>query len=96
MGGQNAGSSESFLLMLKQSPNVKLMGEHSRGSSGNSEEYKLSNGVAVLVPSRRSTDPAGNALEGKGIKPDIEINLSAAAYINDDPLFEKAIQYFKK
>ncbi|AKQ45564.1 hypothetical protein TH63_07735 [Rufibacter radiotolerans] len=89
MGPQNAGSCESFLLMMQNSLNAQLIGQRSAGSNGNPVEFKLSNGVGLFLPSGKSFNKAGQSLD-KGITPDVELSALPEAYLNEDPLFEKA------
>ncbi len=79
MGPANMSSCESFLLMMKQVPHCKLIGQRSYGSSGNPQPIGLANGVTVYVPSWRDLLPDGNCFEGQGIEPDMEVKAPDAA-----------------
>ncbi len=96
MGPRCMSSNESFLLMMRQSPNCKLIGARSRGSSGNPQPHDLGNGVTVLLPSWQNMDPDGNVLEGKGVEPDIEVKTNPEDFKKGDPVLEAAINHLSK
>ena len=70
MGPANMSSAESFLRMMKQAPNVTLIGRPSYGSSGNPKPHALGNGVTLFPPSWKVSAPDGAVIEGKGSAPD--------------------------
>jgi tetratricopeptide (TPR) repeat protein len=86
IGEQIMSSNESFVLMMKAIPNVKLVGETTRGSSGNPQEIKLPNGVSVMLPSWQACLPDGKCFEGVGIEPDIKIEFPEEEFRKYDPL----------
>ncbi len=69
IGPTVVSSCESFVLMMKTSPSVTLIGATTRGSSGNPQPIDLGNGVTLLTPSWRDYQPDGTPLEGRGIDP---------------------------
>ena len=73
IGGRNMSSAEWFVLMMDACPNVTLIGERTRGSSGNPEWLELANGLRVSVPRWRALRPDGIPLEDHGIQPDVHI-----------------------
>ena len=89
-------SCESFLLMMKQVPNCKLIGAKSYGSSGNPQPHELSNGVTVLLPSWKDLRLDGTCFEGEGIAPDIEVKAPASAFEQADPVLTAALTYLRK
>jgi hypothetical protein len=93
MGQVNMSSCESFLLMMKQSPNCKLIGQKSYGSSGNPKPYELGNGVTVWLPSWKNLLPDGTCLEGRGVFPDIVVSTTERQLKNSDPVIDAAIKY---
>jgi hypothetical protein len=95
MGPANMSSCESFLLMMKQVPNCKLIGEKSYGSSGNPKPHDLGNGVTVYVPSWKDLRPDGTCFEGEGITPDVAVKYPAKPG-NTDPVLDAALQYLRK
>ncbi|MGH7339818.1 MAG: S41 family peptidase, partial [Candidatus Rokuibacteriota bacterium] len=72
MGPSNISSCESLLLMLRGA-GARLIGERSRGSSGNPQPVDLGNGVTVLLPSWRALQIDGTPIEGNGLTPDVEV-----------------------
>lgn len=89
MGPANMSSCESFLLMMKQVPRCKLIGERSYGSSGNPQPFELANGVIAYIPSWRDLLPDGTCFEGRGIEPDLEVK--AAGQGGSDAVLEAAL-----
>lgn len=73
MGPANMSSCESFLLMMRAAPNVKLVGERSYGSSGNPQPHDIGGGIQVLLPSWCDYLPDGTLLEGRGVTPDVSV-----------------------
>ncbi|MFZ2641028.1 MAG: S41 family peptidase [Verrucomicrobiia bacterium] len=92
IGPANMSSAESFILMMKQSPAVTLIGQRTYGSSGNPKPHALGNGVSVCLPSWKEFAPNGDAIETKGIAPDMEVPFSREARPNRDAVLEKAVQ----
>lgn len=95
MGPANLSSCESFILMMKQSPNVRLFGEQTGGSSGNPKPVDLGHGVTLLVPSWIDLLPDNSELEGRGISPDEIIKTAPAALESADPVLDAALKWLK-
>jgi C-terminal processing protease CtpA/Prc len=89
-------SCESFLLMMKQVPGCKLIGQRSYGSSGNPRPVDLGNGVTAFVPSWKDLLLDGTGIEGKGIAPDIEVKASPREFAEDDPVLKAALTFLHK
>ena len=68
------------------------VGLATRGSSGNPRSFKLP-GVAVEVMYSRWVDmmPDGTPIEGRGVRPEIEVNLAQPAYEDADPTWARAV-----
>jgi len=92
MGQANMSSCESFLLMMKQGPDCKLVGQKSYGSSGNPKPYDLGNGVTVWLPSWKDLFPDGTCLEGHGVLPDISVTATEAQLREIDPVLEAGLK----
>lgn len=90
MGPLNMSSAESFLLMMKQVPGARLVGERSTGASGNPRRHRLANGVTVLLPSWKALLPDGTEWETRGIAPDVEVRWDPEAEV--DPVLARAIE----
>ena len=96
MGPANMSSCEAFLLMMKQVPGCKLIGEPSFGSSGNPKPTDLGNGVIVFLPSWKAMRPDGSCFEGEGIRPDIPIKTSEQDLVYKDGALEAALDFLRK
>jgi hypothetical protein len=95
IGPMNVSSNESFILMMRQTPNAKLIGQRTSGSSGNPQPVKLANGVTVRLPSWQALFPDGTLLEGKGIEPDITVPTKPADFKDRDPVIERALEWVR-
>ena len=96
IGPANMSSNESFIMMMKQSKHVTVIGGQTSGSSGNPKPRLLENKVEVFIPSWKDILPDGTLLEGNGIKPDVEIIADAKAFETGDPIIERAIETLRK
>lgn len=95
MGQANMSSCESFLLMMKQVPNCKLIGDKTYGSSGCPKPYDLGNGVTIYLPSWKALFLDGNCFENVGIRPDIPVRTNENELRQRDPVLEKALLYLR-
>jgi hypothetical protein len=96
LSGRHVMSScEGFLLMMKQVPGCKIIGESSYGSSGNPQSYELPNGVTVYLPIWRAMTADGERFEGIGIAPDIEVKTKPTDFMEGDPVLERALKELK-
>ncbi len=89
-------SAESFVLMLKQAEQAVLIGAPTRGSSGNPKPHELPNGVTVFVPSWQDMLPDGQVLEGRGVRPDMEVFAKPADFKDGDPVLERALAVLRE
>ena len=89
-------SCEAFVLMMKQVPNCKIVGETTRGSSGNPKPHDLGNGVTVYLPSWKALLPDGTCFESKGIRPDIQVKVRPDQITTKDPVIEAALKELKR
>ena len=88
-------SCESFVLMMKQVPDCKIIGMTTQGSSGNPKPTELGNGVTVYLPSWKDLRPDGSCFEGEGIEPDIGIITTDEDFENKDPVIDAALIYIR-
>ncbi len=77
-------SGEGFALMLRALPKAKLIGQNTRGASGNPQPVLLPNGVTVRYSIWVPLQLDGKPFEGIGIAPDIRID--------DDPQGTKGLE----
>lgn len=96
MGQENMSSCEAFLLMMKQVPNCKLVGDRSYGSSGNPKPYELGNGVTVDLPSWKALRPDGTCFEGEGIEPDVQVRTTNKLVHKSDRVLEAALRLLRR
>jgi C-terminal processing protease CtpA/Prc len=97
LSGRSVMSScESFLLMMKQAPNCKLIGETSYGSSGNPQPVELGNGVTLFVPCWKDMRLDGTCFEGEGIAPDSEVKTQPKDFAQGDPVLEMALTWLRQ
>ncbi len=85
-------SCEAFLLMMAQAEHVTLVGQISRGASGNPQAHAMPNGVTVWVPSWRSYLPDGTPLECKGVKPDVLVSVQPEDFEVGDPILQAGLR----
>jgi hypothetical protein len=81
-------SAESFVLMMRQAPNVIVVGDTTGGGSANPLEVRLTNGWTVWVSRWVEYEPSGQTFEGRGIIPDVPVWLSST---DRDAILETAL-----
>jgi hypothetical protein len=89
-------SCESFVLMMKQVPGCKVIGQTTQGSSGNPKPHDLGNGVEVYLPSWKDFLPDGTCIEGRGVDPDILIKVTPDKITTNDPVIDAALKELRK
>lgn len=94
-GPKVMSSNESFILMMQQAPNAKIVGMETYGSSANPIPFELTNGVKVYLPSWQAYTLDNILIEGNGIKPDIEILTTGKDFKNNDILVERVLDLIK-
>jgi carboxyl-terminal processing protease len=92
MGPSCMSSNESFLLMMRQCPRAKLVGEASYGTSGNPKPIDLGNGVTIFMPSWKDMLPDGTPLEGRGVLPDVSIRAKPDELAVGDPVLDAGLR----
>ena len=91
MGAKVVSSCESFVLMMKQDPRCKLIGDVTGGSSGNPRPFDLGNGVTVLLSSWEDQLPDGTVIEGLGVRPDVMVKTTLGELGQRDPVLQSAL-----
>lgn len=85
-------SGEGAALMFSALPQVTTVGAPTRGASGNPQPFQLPGLDAQVWYSRWfALDASSMAFEGKGILPDIPVEIDPESYERDDPLFERGL-----
>jgi C-terminal processing protease CtpA/Prc len=85
-------SGEGFALMMKAMDHVTLVGQPTRGASGNPHPVTLSNGVKVWFSRWVAMEPDGTPIEGRGIQPDVTVEHMGEG----DPTFDKAVEILRE
>lgn len=93
IGTGTVSSCESFVLMMRQVPGCKLIGQPTAGASGNPLPFDLGNGVVVYVPSWKDLDLDGVCIEGRGVAPDILVDALPSAFA--DPVLASALRFLR-
>ncbi len=86
--GYTANSAETFALAMRALPNVKVIGEKSRGLFGGSF-FTLPNEWGFLMSYCKVIAADGKAYEGVGIPPDIEVAMNNSG--EKDDILDKAL-----
>lgn len=94
-GAGTVSSCESFVQMMKQVKGCKVIGQFTAGASGNPKPVELGNGVVAFVPSWLDLTADGHCLEGRGIKPDIEVRVTEEAFADQDPVLATALRFLR-
>jgi len=92
IGAKVVSSAESFVLMMRQATNAKLIGDVTGGSSGRPMPHQLGNSVTVYLPSWEDQLPDGTPLEGRGVRPDILIKTNLRDLAKSDAVVEGALK----
>lgn len=86
-------SGEGFALMMKSLDHVRMIGQPTRGASGNPQPETLSNGVRVWFSRWVSLELDGSVIEGRGVLPDVVVEHDDA---HGDSTFESALTLLRK
>ena len=81
-------SGEALAQMMKALPHVTLIGQPTRGASGNPASVDLPNGISVSYSRWVDMLPDGTPIEGKGVPPDITVEHESPG----DPTFDAAVK----
>ena len=89
-----ASAAEVFVLLMKDLPNVTLIGDHTEGIFSDMYEFKLPNKWKISLSHQQFFSQKAVNYEGKGIWPEIRILNSQNDIQNqNDPVIERAIQF---
>lgn len=92
IGPNTVSSAEGFALMMKAIPNCTVVGQPTRGASGNPAATDLPNGVQVWFSRWKSLTPDGDCIEEVGVQPDVKIQTKRST----DPAYEEAKKILNK
>ncbi len=85
-------SGEGFAMIMKALPHAVLIGQPTRGASGNPMPVHLPNGVSVHYSRWMSLLPDGTSIERRGVQPDIVVEHKGTG----DPTLDAAVAELKK
>jgi len=91
-GPGTVSSCEALVLMMKQVPACKVIGQKTAGSSGNPKVFDLGNGTSVSVPQWKAMRPDGTIFEGEGIAPDVEVPAKPEDFQQKDPILAEGLK----
>lgn len=92
IGQRCMSSAEWFTLMMRACPKVTLMGDWTRGASGNPETFSLSNGVSYSVSRWVAYTDDMELIEDNGIAPDEYIPAELSFDEDGDYVLEEALR----
>ena len=96
INGGSASASEILAGALRDNRDIKLIGEQSFGKGSVQSLEDLSQGSLKITIARWLT-PKGILINGTGLTPDIEVELTEDDFNNNlDPQFDKAIEVVRK
>jgi len=94
--GGSASASEILAGALSEHNIATLVGEKTFGKGSVQELIDLPNNSSIKVTIARWLTPKGNSIEGNGLTPDHEVEITVEDYENDkDPQLEKAVELLK-
>lgn len=98
ISGQSVGSSsESFLLLMKESARATVVGGPSVGGVGEPMFSPLPGGLSVMICAKKYVNPDGSQPNDTGILPDIKVEGDYNAYLKGrDNVLERAIEEVQK
>ncbi len=86
-------STEGFLLMCKALPRVTVVGQPSRGASGNPGAFAVLPGVTVFASRWQALGTDGRCIEGVGVTPDVVVDPGrCGAGTLSDPVLDRAVE----
>lgn len=97
IGPGAVSSGEGFIKMMACLSHVTTVGMPTRGASGNPGAYPLGEtGVTVYFSRWVDMMPNGETFEGRGISPQVKLDLPAEAYAEEDPTLEKGLEILRQ
>ncbi|MDX2018080.1 MAG: S41 family peptidase [Planctomycetota bacterium] len=95
-GGATFSSAESMVLMFREA-GFETIGDTTAGSSGNPKSLELPHGLVVNVPRWLDLDPQNLPVEGRGVKPTVEMLFPVSEFDDGaDPLLAKVVERLRQ
>lgn len=95
----SASASELLSITLREQAGAIIIGENSYGKGTVQELITLNDGTEYKITTKKWLSPNGTWINGVGIKPDLEVTLDEAYYLNpideNDNQLQEAINYLK-
>jgi carboxyl-terminal processing protease len=97
-----SGAAEVFAAALDGNKRADLVGEHTLGRAGIQKLVKLPENRGLWLTYARYLTPSGEAIHGKGLKPDVEVEdvdvteFGAAPTSDTDPILDAALARIAK
>lgn len=89
----SASASEILTAALRDNRNAVIIGETSFGKGKVQQLFSLQDKSSIKITIANWLTPNGEQIDGNGIKPDIEVEMTAEDYENDrDPQLDKAVE----
>ncbi|MDZ7332718.1 MAG: S41 family peptidase [candidate division KSB1 bacterium] len=96
INGASFSAAEIFVELIRQSPNVTVVGDTSGGGGGSSEVFHLPSGKRLKLPIKYFKRVDGEMVEWNGVIPDIVVEQTETEREqNRDKQLERAIQLLK-
>jgi C-terminal processing protease CtpA/Prc len=96
-GPETGSAAEDFVVAFQTSERGKVIGQKTRGSTGQPLTIKLPGGGGARICTKRDTYPDGREFVGIGVIPDIEIESTRQNIAEErDIVLEKALEILNK
>jgi carboxyl-terminal processing protease len=93
----SGSASEQFAAGMQESGRAFIIGKKTEGDDMDADIAKLPTGAYFIYASGEPRTPKGVVIEGRGVIPDLEVNLTRAGLLTgDDAQLGAAIQYIKQ
>ncbi len=97
IGPRVMSSGEAFALMVKSLPHATLVGDVTRGSTGNPKRFQLPGvPITVIHSSWLAMDTEGRVIEGNGVAPDVLMALPQEAFAEEDPVWDRGVAILRE
>jgi C-terminal processing protease CtpA/Prc len=94
--GQSGSASEQLTAGLQEAGRAYVVGTRTAGDDMDAEMEELPTGDYLLYAAGLPHTPRGSVVEGRGVKPDLEVNLTRAGLLRgEDAQLEAALRYIR-
>ena len=93
---RSSSASEQFAAGMQETKRAVVIGKTTRGSDLDANLLKLPTGAYLIYATGQQRTPKGTVIEGRGVIPDTEVNLTRKELLSGrDAQLEAAIVYIK-